>query len=490
MVSTALCNYRRSERSVSGHSVAPPCAAYGGSGANEPHTSATGGRRHRRAQDVLAAPLAVFSLLLLLVNPVLLRAAEPPAQPKVNGALTEVDGVRVLRVWGTPHERGYAHGKLLAQDILRLMDDFLSKGGIRGGPAAYENKILPMIALMRIEPQYQEELRGLLEGLKDALGADAVIPSINRAPRYEDLAAVNCIPDFTRMGCSSFAAWGPMTEQGRTITGRNLDWLSIAPLLDSQIILVQMPAADGQTPGWVSVTWPSIIGCLTGMNADGVTVSMHDVGAGPPSGKFGFTPRAFALREAIEAARGATAAKDAARVLRTRRCAVGNNVPVTWPSARRGSPSVVLEYDGDTDHRKGLTIRWPDPQKAAGETTTEGGSPPSGKRRYYQISTNHYRMRAGPRACERYAELESRLKALSEEHKKLDVDGAWGLLRAAAQPGSAGLAILTYHSVVFEPNERRMHVAFSHSGKPAPESKPIMLDVAKLLAADQTNPPR
>ena len=47
---------------------------------------------------------------------------------RVNGTLTEIDGMPVLRVWGTPRERGYAHGFLLAEQIVPLADGFLGSG--------------------------------------------------------------------------------------------------------------------------------------------------------------------------------------------------------------------------------------------------------------------------------------------------------------------------------------------------------------------------
>ena len=40
---------------------------------------------------------------------------------------------------------------------------------------------------------------------------------------------------------------------------------------------------------------------------------------------------------------------------------------------------------------------------------------------------------------------------------------------------------VTYHSVVFEPDKRLMHVAFTEDGKKAPACKKVTLDVAKLL---------
>lgn len=442
----------------------------------------------RRRFGPPALLFSMLGLLLLGFDPRLsVLGAEPPSAIKVNGSLTEVEGVRVLRVWGTPQERGYAHGALLAKDILALLDDFLTKGGVRGGPEAYERRILPMLGLMKIAPQSREELQGLLAGMQAVLGEDAEVPSLHRPPRYEDLVAVNCIPDFARMGCSSFAVWGPLAEGGGVLAGRNLDWNTIPPLQGTQIILVHQLDAKSRPLGWVSVTWPSVIGCLTGMNADGVTVSMHDVGAGPPSNKFGFTPRGLALREALEAAHGKTAAKDVARVLRLRRCAVGNNVPVTWPYFGRGSPSVVFEYDGDTAERKGLTLRRPDfgdsGQDAADEERPVGRS---GKTRsHYQACTNHYRLRAAPLGCDRYDGIDRYLKRRSKEGRPLRLDEAWAVLREVALPRGDVKRIMTYHSVVFEPNQRRISVALSVDGRPAPACKAVTFDVAALLEAER-----
>ncbi len=422
-------------------------------------------------------------LILSILCPPLLHAADPPSAVKVNGSLTRQDGVRILRVWGTPHERGYAHGALLAQDILVLLDRFLTEGGVRGGLETYEGRILPMIGLMKIEPAYREELQGLLAGVQAVLGNEVEVPSLRRPLRYEDLVAVNCIPDFARMGCSSFAVWGNLAEGGGVLTGRNLDWNTLAPLQDAQIILVHQLDPDGKAVGWVSVTWPCVIGCLTGMNAEGVTVAMHDVWADPPTDKFGFTPRGLALREAIEAAHARTAAKDVARVLRSRRCAVGNNVMVTWPYSGKGTPAIVFEYDGNRENSQGLT-----PRKPTREESKEGGhrhqngkaaSPPPAPT--FQVCTNHYRLRAGPSACERYEGIVRYLSARHEAGRVVTVDDAWKALDRVSLPRGEVRRIMTYHSVVFEPNLRRMHVALSSGDRSATSDRPVLLDAAALL---------
>jgi len=66
----------------------------------------------------------------------------------------------------------------------------------------------------------------------------------------------------------------------------------------------------------------------------------------------------------------------------------------------------------------------------------------------------------------------------------LDIDGAWKILRSVARPSGVVFHLVTYHSVVFEPNKRRMHVAFSKNGRPAPQCEPVTLNIAELLAGD------
>ncbi len=104
----------------------------------------------------------VVLVLAMLLPAVVVRAAEPPIE--VNGTLSTIDHVRVLRVWGTPQERGYAHGHLLAKDIVAVFDGSILGGVISGGPEGYEKQLLlysvfPLIILKsskcRLLFQYQ-----------------------------------------------------------------------------------------------------------------------------------------------------------------------------------------------------------------------------------------------------------------------------------------------------------------------------------------------
>src|SRR5262249_10784660 len=143
--------------------------------------------------------------------------------------------------------------------------------------------------------------------------------------------------------------------------------------------------------------FPGMVICLTGMNSEGITVSMHDSALGRSWKKPGSTPRGFILREAIETAKTPTVVDDIARVFRSRHVVAGNNIPVAWPYDGKNAPSVVFEYDGDTADGGGVTIRRPD--TGSGEKS----------KRSYEICTNDYRSRGTPLPMGRYATLSEKI---------------------------------------------------------------------------------
>jgi hypothetical protein len=400
----------------------------------------------------------------LLVTPfaAVTAVAGQPGKPQVNGTLSDVDGLPVLRVWGAAHERGFAHGYLLAPEIIRLFDGYLASGTVIDAEG-YENRLLPGLKIFKVQPAYEAELRGMLAGIQARLGDQPEIPAVKRPIRYEDLLAANCMGDLLRTGCSSFAAWGSMTPDGHTITGRNMDWPRNPALEAARLVIVQVPEPDGRALGWVSVYWPALIGCTTGMNAEGVTVAMHDSNSPTPSSSGDFTSSTSLYREAIEAARAETALEDITAVFRQRYTAPGYNMMVTKPSTSGGPPAVVFEHDGDLTNNNGMTLREPE----NGDT--------------FLVCTNHSRARYTPAPGARYPKLDGVMNriATSGGSRHVTKERAWKMLT-----GVCFDQIIAHHSVVFEPDKRLMHVAYAENGQHAPRCKKVTLDVTKLLAGD------
>lgn len=401
----------------------------------------------------------------LLLNAIIASAIEAAAGPptEVKGRLTEIDGVPVVTVWGNASEQGYAHGYLVAQRAVPLLDQML-KNGVIFTVDTYQNKLLAHINLMKIEPKYEQELRGILAGIEARLGGPARVPALGRAVKYEDLVALNSVDlDCANFRCSAFAAWGPMTKDGHTISGRNMEWPLDRALFESQMVLVRLPSADGKTPGLVSVFYPTCIGTTTAMNGDGLSAAMHDVVPRDPTAQERYVCRTLAHRDALEAARPRSFTADIAAILRQQPCFMGDNMMVTRPFAGSGPGAVVFEHDGYMPDGDGVTVREPEADAC------------------FIVCTNHYlkREQRQPESdCPRYATLMRKLEEIAKSHgrKHVTVDAAWRILKSAPIQH-----LVTYHRVVFEPNKRRMHVAFPKNGDPKTQGKVVVLDVAKLL---------
>src|SRR5512137_416395 len=106
---------------------------------------------------------------------------------KLNGVVYHRQGVRILRVWGTPEEMGYAHGYLLAHEIIDGISELVGVGG-----DSYK-KVLQACQRRLVAPAWaKQEARGLLDGLKAALPAKKrVIRGLGREITLLDLWAVN-----------------------------------------------------------------------------------------------------------------------------------------------------------------------------------------------------------------------------------------------------------------------------------------------------------
>lgn len=380
------------------------------------------------------------------------------------GRMREQDGIRILELSGTDEQRGAAQGKLLGDEIVAVLD-LLIQHGIEGGKDVYERVLIPFTKKMNVQAQHLSELHGMLKGLKERTGEAPRISSLERAITFDDLLALNCIPDLAPVACSTLMGWGHLTGDGQTIGGRNLDWRTIPGLAELQLIVIHAPPKETRRNPWVSVAVPGFLGCLTGMNKHGVVLAMHDVVTGAPALDSGFCPRGFALRDAIEAAGPYTETRDIQAILLARPSAVGNLVPVFYPDRPRssGKPGVVFEYDGHSAFVDRVTLGII-------------------KDHDFGIGTNHYRVRSKEQpACARFDRLFAELSRMESEGKKLTVEKTWSLLDGVAVSSEGGGRLFTYHSVVFEPAAMRMHVGLAKGDQPATRGARVTIDAGAML---------
>lgn len=242
---------------------------------------------------MLKTPLITLLLALpcLTLGPLSARAAEPGlfVEGKYEkGELKYVDGLPLLLLEGSPREIGRQHGALTRELARKLVDypkDLLS---VIGQQDQYPRLIERSKSLVgQIPKDYLVEI----DGFAETSGFDR-----------ELLVGVNTMVDTYRggFGCSSLIVDADRSATGSPLLGRNLDFFTLGKLQRYSLVAIYRP--DGKH-AFVLVSFPGLIGCLSGMNDAGLAVAVHEVffsrdGAGmfDPNG----TPYTFCFRRILE----------------------------------------------------------------------------------------------------------------------------------------------------------------------------------------------
>jgi hypothetical protein len=373
-----------------------------------------------------------------------------------------IDGFPFLVLRGDARERGRAHGLLAAREIVRFLDQALIPVIHATSPGSWEAGFAGRAKLFSWPERYDRELRGMLDGIREALPevADRRLGSLGREIRLEDLQALNCLTDLLGGGCSSFSVWGPLTEDGRVLAGRNMDYMAF-PIAPFQVLVGVEPAEEG-LKATLDLLAFGYLGAGTAMNAEGVWAAMHDEPGLGSKAREGWVPRCLTLRTAVERARAARAVEDVAGALRESPVRVGNNIHLSFPvTASEAARPCVLEWDG---HEKdgGVTVH-------AGEAD-------------HLLCTNHYRTRAVRERARDSKDRLERLRTGIEEFRasgrKIGLAEARELLEGVCRNG----ALVTHFSVVVWPDRRRMAFAWSPSpGRSSTQGRWITVEWADLF---------
>jgi hypothetical protein len=206
-----------------------------------------------------------LSLLVLLAASAAGRAAEPFRFPEGKlgdkGELKYQNGLPVLVVRGSPEEMGEAVGVLALKKSTRTLDyprELLKYYRVEALWALFER------AGMDMYKQFPDPYRKELESMVKAAGVDR-----------ERVIVGNTLFDLKKV----FACSAILIEPGRSATGgpllaRNLDYPSLGWIHQHSLITVYRPRGKH---AFASVGFPGLLGVVSGMNDEGLTVAVLEV---------------------------------------------------------------------------------------------------------------------------------------------------------------------------------------------------------------------
>jgi predicted choloylglycine hydrolase/cephalosporin-C deacetylase-like acetyl esterase len=198
------------------------------------------------------------------------------------GYLEEISGQRVLHLRGSHYEMGYQAGRLLAKEARETCDGYLRWSAKRRYTLERLLKIFEQASPF-IPKKYHDEMKGLADG--------SGIP-------LRIVQATHIIP--TVFHCSGAAVFGKATVDGKLYHYRSLDYsLKIGTKEGKKVqenACLTIFSPRGEIPH-VVVGWAGALGCVTGMNARGISVG--EMGSGCRDENRAGLPMWFQLREIL-----------------------------------------------------------------------------------------------------------------------------------------------------------------------------------------------
>ncbi len=372
------------------------------------------------------------------------RAAETlafwPAEIKADagawtGRLSRLDSkVALLTVRGSPEERGTAHGKLLDVEVRRLVGSVKAYLLPRPNDEEGKKKFAECLSGARVMKQFLEaDVLQELDACAKAAGVDAdellltqLFGDVNRAKGFASF-------------CTAFAAFGPATQDGRLLVGRNFDYAGHGLEGTLPLILQEIP----HRPRRGSLVCDGRL-CGDSQRLDGderrrplrqqqYALRRH----GPARGRRHLLPAAAHCRALPHGRRGSCADSESAARLHDR------NARRRAQRRRRMGRARFVEFDAE---------------KCESVEPAEGMVLSSNSRQ--KLAVGRYAPDVNP-SCTRYQALKT---LLTRQRGKLTFTGA------PPVAGSGVYMAINLHCALLDPQEHRLRVAFSDgSGRPAAE---------------------
>ncbi len=359
------------------------------------------------------------------------RADKPLFSEGQSGSseLKYMNGIPVLTLAGTPSEMGKAYGALAAEPARMLWKKFIQPVAVISGGT---EKLIDGAGKM--EQHIPDRFRKELRAMADVSGID-----------YKNLLASNAFPDIYRKGgCSTFAAAGEATKDGKPFLARNLDFFGMGVLQKATLVIVYRPKGR---KAFVSVSWPGLSGVLSGMNRDGLCCAVMEVREGKVTTDG--MPAIFLFRLVMEEC---ATVKEALALLKDAKKTAGNNL-------------ILLDRDGN----------------AAVAEIGPGLFKVRRSKNDILFSTNDHRAgKEPPPRCRRYRKFEEFAK---ERGESIGVEDLKKILINVDQ------GVLTVQSMIFEPESLRIHLATGKVPASKAEYKALGGGTQYVLLLNQTKDP-
>ncbi len=351
-----------------------------------------------------------------------------------------------LYIKGNPLQLGYNNGALTQSLMQQQEEIFFSK--VEGFvPSKFKQKLLRGFLkwynrkmYLNVREDYQAELYGLSQYSSDKY--NFIAPKYLRNLYLHGAHDIgHAMQDLAMVGCTSLAVWNENTEDGQLLIGRNFDFYVGDEFAKNKLIEFVEPEAG--IP-YMSVSWPGMIGVVSGMNKEGITVTIN---AGksriPLTAK---TPISLVTREILQYAKNI---EEAIAIAKKRKVFVSESILV---GSAHDKNAVIIEVSPENFG----VYRVENTSKVFCTNHFQSEAYKEDKRNQKHIIESHSEYRY------------EKLQELLQEKKKLNPEKMAAILRdkSGLKDQKIGYGnekainqLLAHHAVIFSPEKRLVWVS-------------------------------
>jgi isopenicillin-N N-acyltransferase like protein len=357
------------------------------------------------------------------------------------------DGLWEMYIEGDAYERGVNNGKLTKDLIYKQENAFINQIKVMIPSESYLKFLKSFIAFFNrnidehVIPEYQNEIYGISQSASDKF--EFIGSNYHRILNYHAAHDIgHALQNMNLVACTAFSGWDSFSEDSSLIIGRNFDFYVGDEFAEDKIIMFCNPE---QGHKFMIITWGGMIGATSGMNDQGLTVTLNASKSEIPYSAA--TPISLVAREILQYA---STIDEAYEIAKKRKTFVSESL-----------------FIGSAKDGKTATIEKSPDKQALFETEND-----------FIICTNHFQnpelqlqelVKANPSD---YATLYrfNRVDELIQQNTKLNITNAAFILRDQRGMNNTDIGmgnekainqLIAHHSVIFKPEELKVWVSTS-----------------------------
>jgi len=209
-------------------------------------------------------------------------------------------GLYELYVEGDPFTRGVINGKLTKELVVR-QEEYFADQIFKIIPSGFSRGLLKdMIGFFNrdLEKNVTEEDKEEIYGISESASPKFQYLGTNyqRILNYHAAHDIgHAVQNLALVGCTSFGTWGSRSADGSMIIGRNFDFWVGDNFSKDKIVAFFNPS---QGHKFMIVTWGGFIGAVSGMNDQGLAVTINAAKSEIPTASA--TPVSLVTREILQ----------------------------------------------------------------------------------------------------------------------------------------------------------------------------------------------